>query len=97
MHEPSGAPIVSIGIGGHSKCGPKLWRMLHEISPELAAAYGIQTRPDRCPPEPWCAARIEPGVMLVAGPGSDVPAGHELLAQIADFERALAWAALEMH
>ena len=85
VHGPGEAPLVTIGIAGHSKCGPKLWRMLHEGRSELA------TDPARVPAEPWCAARIEPGVATLT------PATlAQLLPPLADLERCLAWALLEL-
>jgi len=71
-----GAALVMIGIATRSRCGAPLWRRLH------AAAYTLATDPDRCPAEPWCAARLEIGLALYP------EAAHWL----GDLERCLAWA-----
>ncbi len=73
-------PLVTIGIAARSRCGAELWRRLHEDPWTPLATSAAQ-----CPPEPWCAAQIQPGLvpfMLDA---------HWL----ADFERVMAWAFLE--
>lgn len=73
------APLVTFGVAEHSRCGARLWRMLHEHQIHTA------TSAEHCPPEPWCAARIEPGISLIE---------PDRLA-LADLERCLAWAYLE--
>lgn len=79
VHGPDGAPIVTLGVATHSRCGARLWRELHET-----ATGPIATSPDECPAEPWCAVRLEPGVVQ-----------HMSAMQWAgDFERCIAWAAV---
>lgn len=76
-------PVVTLGVAGHSRCGATLWRLLHDsprppaVMPEMAIT--------RCPPEPWCAVRIEVGAALCP----------DAMAWLGDFERCLAWAWLE--
>lgn len=81
-----GVPVLTFGVALHSRCGAHLWRLMHDIDPpgELA------TSPDECPPEPWCAARIEPGIALI-----DPAHLPDLMGAIADLERCIAWAWLE--
>lgn len=73
------APVVTIGIAGRSTCGAKLWQILHQT---LAAMPPLATAGQPCPPEPWCAARLEVGGIL----------DHEAMTWVGDFERCLAWA-----
>lgn len=71
------APICTIGVAAHSRCGHSLWRMLH--------TYGetpVVTDTDRCPAEPWVGVTLDAGI--VAHP----EAAHWL----SDFERCLGWA-----
>lgn len=79
VHGPDDAPILTIGVATHSRCGARLWRSLHET-----ALGALATDDTPCPPEPWCAARLEPGAVL-----------HPMaMAWLGDFERCLAWAAV---
>jgi hypothetical protein len=72
-------PIVTIGIATHSRCGAETWRALHQLAAPLPP---LSTSVDECPPEPWCAARLE--VFAAFYP--------DVMAWIGDFERCLAWA-----
>ena len=85
IYGPQEAPLLTIGVAGHSKCGGKLWRLLHEGRDDLA------TDPTRVPGEPWCAARIEAGVATLSG-----SALERLMPALADLGRCLAWALLEL-
>ena len=71
--------IVTVGIAGHSRCGAALWRHLHDGHDDLVTAG------EPCPPEPWCAVRLEVGLALY-------PEAAEWLG---DLERCLAWAWLD--
>lgn len=75
------APVVTFGVAAHSRAGAGLWRVLHQPRGGIATPYA--TSPDRVPPEPWVAARMEAGVALV---------DPEALTWIADFERVVGWA-----
>lgn len=74
-------PIVQIGIATHSRAGASLWRVLTEVNPS-----GTPIAVDRCPPEPWVAARLEPGA---------VNCTPDILMAIGDFERCMGWAFIE--
>lgn len=78
-----GAPVVTVGIATHSRCGAALWRRLHESSPGTLQPRA--TSPNNVPPEPWCAARLEAGAGLHA----------DALDWAGDLERCLAWAWIE--
>lgn len=71
------APICTIGVAAHSRCGDKLWREMHRWG-ELP----VVTDPERCPPEPWVAAALDAGAL------AHPDAAHWL----GDFERCLGWA-----
>jgi hypothetical protein len=73
-----GNPLATVGVSPGP--GEALWRSLHDGS-----ALPIVTRPDRPPSGPWCAARLELG--LVSQPGAAMWLG--------DFERCVAWVWLE--
>lgn len=75
---PDGEKIVTMAVARHSQTGAKLWRLLIETSRTPVQAI-------ECPPEPWCAVRIEPAAVRYPPP-------CELLPMIADLERCLAWA-----
>lgn len=51
-----------------------------------AAAVPVATDPERCPPEPWVAALLQPGAAF---------AGREAMMVFGDFERCLGWAFIE--
>lgn len=74
------APVVEIGVAGHSRCGAPLWRTLHALAARLDLP--VKTDPGRCPPEPWCAALLYPGAVLAP----------DAMDWLGDFERCLAWA-----
>lgn len=77
---PVRPPLVTMGVGVHSRSGAKLWSLLHSgREAELA------TDPDECPPEPWVGVRMEVGVALT-------PEATEWLG---DLERCLGWAWVE--
>ena len=81
VHDDGEAPLLTIGIATHARCGESLWRRLHEPG---ATRTTIADRP----PEPWCAVRIEGGALLYPPP-------HQLLPTLADMERCIAWAWIE--
>lgn len=77
---PEPVPVVTIGIAGHSRCGAHLWRALHERGD---GAYA--TDPERVPPEPWVADRLEAGMAL-----------HPDAAEwTGDYSRCVGWTFLE--
>ena len=74
------APLCTFGVATHSRCGAVLWRRLvdgAELTPDAR-----HPDPGRAPQEPWCAARLEPGIGHMLG------AAHWL----GDLERCIAWA-----
>lgn len=73
-------PLVGVGVALHSRCGAVVWRELHRTDEPL------ETDPQRQPPTPWCAARLE--LSLVFAP--------EVVHWLGDYERCLAWAFLRM-
>jgi len=74
----NGVPVVTIGIARHSAVGAPLWRLLVET-----AELPVHPSVERCPPEPWCAARIERGITTLSS---------EQIMALGDFERCIAWA-----
>lgn len=79
------APLLTIGIAAKSRCGAPLWRLLHQ---HAHPAIPIKTKAEECPPEPWCAGRIDPG-------GALYPDARAMWMALADLERCLAWAWIE--
>lgn len=78
------APVVTLGVAFHSRCGAQLWRLLHEDAEWTGIE--LQTDPERCPPEPWIGARLDIGSAVM-------PA--EVMLRLGDFERCVAWALAE--
>lgn len=78
LHDPAvPAPLCTIGIASHSRCGASLWQMLHQHG-----ETPVVTDPNRCPPEPWVAVALDAGIIE-----------HQATAHwLGDFERCLAWA-----
>jgi hypothetical protein len=76
---PQRPPLATFGVATHSRSGAKLWRVLHETECRLTTSV------DQCPPEPWIAARIEIGAVLMP----------EAMEWMGDFERCIAHAWLE--
>lgn len=74
-------PVLTVGVATTSKSGAQLWRLMHD-----SAAMPVTADPERCPPEPWVAALLQPGAAL---------AGREAMMVFGDFERCLGWAFLE--
>ena len=74
-------PIVTLGVARHSAAGAPLWRLLTETS-ELP----VHPLAERCPPEPWCAARLERGLAKLS---------QEHILMLGDMERCFAWAWLD--
>ncbi len=77
--------LVTVGVASRSTAGASHWRWLHEH--RVTETQPVKTDAERCPPEPWCAARLEPGIGTVRA--AQVP---QLMMAIADLERVLAWA-----
>jgi len=75
VRAPAGERIVTFAIARHSQGGASLWRLLIETASLPVVALD-------CPPEPWCAVRLEQGAMSHA----------HVLPIIADLERCIAWA-----
>jgi len=73
-----GEPVVTFGVARHSTAGATLWRLLTETS-----VLPVHAMAQRCPPEPWCAARLEPGIDRL---------DRETITALGDFERCIAWA-----
>lgn len=76
----AGEPVVTFAIAAHSRAGAPLWRHLIESATTPIVAVD-------CPPEPWCAARLEVGA---------IRASPDALLAIGDLERCVAWMFLEM-
>lgn len=74
------APLVTFGVA--LDAGAALWRMLSTGAPTTARS-GID--PGRPPAAPWCAARMEPGIVLMA----------DVAPMLGDLERCVAWAWLD--
>lgn len=79
---PTGEIVATIGVGGAEAGSAGLWRQLHALAPDVSP---VRTRPDDPPPVPWCAARLDRGVLV----------HRDALAWLGDLERCLAWAYLE--
>jgi hypothetical protein len=79
---PSGTPLVTIGVATRSLCGAPLWRILHDPAGRIAAQTPLASNGQRCPEEPWCAARLEIGLAV----------DHDAAHWLGDWERCLAWA-----
>jgi hypothetical protein len=78
-------PLVTFGVALRPRCGAALWRGLLDCDPLI---YGpMQGDPDAQPQTPWCAARIEPGLVYMPDAG----------AWLGDLERCIAWAWLDLH
>ncbi len=73
------APICTIGVAGRSRGAARLWQALHDGAHELA------THADDQPAAPWCAARLEVGLVMYP----------EDATWLGDFERCLAWTWIE--
>ena len=76
---PPSECVATVGIAGHSRCGARVWHLLH------ADVAGLATTAEECPPEPWCAARLE----------EDIVRHVDATEWLGDLERCLAWAWLE--
>lgn len=76
-------PLVTFGVASHSRCGARLWRML--TAGALVTEGGRHLSPARAPQEPWCAARLEPGLAYMP----------DSAAWLGDLERCIAWAWLD--
>ena len=79
-------PVVTIGVAEHSRCGGRLWRLMHDVA-DRTGMPPLATNRTKPPQEPWCAARLEIGSI----------AAVETMEWLGDFERCLAWAFLERH
>jgi len=77
-----GAPVLTIGIATHSRCGAREWHLLHTVG--MTGPLATEGQP--CPPEPWVAARLEPGAALLS---------PDTLMALGDLERCLGWAWIE--
>lgn len=77
-------PVLTTGVAGHSRCGARLWRELHE----LAAQVGVEPRtdPNDAPGAPWVADLLLPGFALDPSIGE----------WTGDYSRCVAWTFLEM-
>lgn len=77
VHGREMAPLATIGIAQPGAVDAvSLWRMLHET-----AGRHLATDPASPPLAPWCAVRLEVGLLL------DPPAAEWL----GDLERSIAW------
>lgn len=85
VREPA-KPIVLMAVAGHSRCGAKVWRELHDYADEWRLPY--VTDRNRPAPEPWCAA------LLDAAAATEPPDG---LMMLGNLERYLAWAWLTLN
>jgi len=73
---PPSVVVATIGVALHSRCGAALWRGLH-----TCGRTPLETRADRCPPEPWVAAALN----------EDIAQYPEAAHWLGDFERCLGW------
>lgn len=73
------APLVTMGVAPQSQGAGRLWRTLH-------ADAKTATDPADVPRAPWCAVRIEPGLLQRL----------DAAQWLGDYERLLAWAWLDM-
>jgi hypothetical protein len=81
------APIVTIGVAGRSTCGATLWRLMHD---QISQMPVLATAGQPCPPEPWCAARLDIGTVILQ---RDRPQEWTAtMGWLGNFERCLAWA-----
>lgn len=81
IHDPDGAPLVTMGVATHARCGAALWRRMHDQGVHLISR---EARPQT----PWCAVTLHTGALLYLPPSNLLPA-------LADFERSVAWAWIE--
>lgn len=72
-------PLITYGVARHSRDGAKLWHMLHD-----SATVPLRSDPDRRPPEPWCAARMDGGLRM--------PQDADLSVRLGAYGRCLGWA-----
>lgn len=77
-------PVLTIGVAGKSRCGAGLWRSLHTKGDSVRE---LVTRGRPCPPEPWCAERVDGTGTLYVAP--------EVWGTLQNLERCMAWAFLE--
>lgn len=52
-------PLVTFGVAARSRGAANLWGMLTDMS----GGYGLRATKDDAPPTPWCAVRVEPGLL----------------------------------
>jgi len=70
-------PLVTIAVALHSRCGARLWELIHAHT-----SLPVETSSQQQAAVPWVAARLEPGI-----------ARHPRAAEwLGDYERCLAWA-----
>lgn len=71
---------VTFAVADHARCGAQLWQMLIETA-AVPCAVGLKR-----PETPWCAVRLEPGLVIC----------QQLEAEaLGDLERCIAWAWLD--
>ena len=80
---PDAPPVVRMAIATKSEYGAELWRSLHTNAPIRLATHN-----QACPPEPWCAERLD-------GEGETVRVEGDLWGTLQNFECCVAWAFLE--
>lgn len=74
-------PVVTIGVAAFPQEGRELWELMHQDQ-----SWPTRTRSDQWPSVPWCAAKLQPGLMLYP----------DASPWLGDFERCLAWAFLNI-
>lgn len=79
---PDPVPVLTVGVAGHSRCGAETWRALHTGT----SAGPYATDPERQPPTPWVADRLEVGMARYP----------ETASWSGDWSRTIAWCFLEM-
>jgi len=85
------APLTTIGVAASDDGAARLWRLLHESATKAPGVPPLATDPGRPPAAPWCAARIDVGLLVL-------PRATQMAAMgwMGDFERCVGWAWIEM-
>ncbi|WP_420961093.1 hypothetical protein [Brucella sp. IR073] len=76
------SPLATFGVAAQARGAAKLWHMMHETAPN----YGLKTDANNPPALPWCAVRVEPGLLKDFG-ASRWLASYELEIATAWIER----------
>lgn len=74
-------PVTVFGVAARSLNAAKLWDLIHDD------AYGLATDAGKPPRAPWCAVRVEPGLLT----------DPDAASWLAGYEADIAFAWLERH